>query len=167
MHKKIYKPLSDSDLDFFLNNEVDIKQYKNLTESYIRNMKNGQHTIILYPVNGNDMNGHWCVFSKINNNYMFFDPYGFKCDAKLKGYPKLLSKFKPISNTYRFQKLNKDINTCGRHCCMFIFLNKKYGVDTHNDYKLYMQELKKILGMDYDHIVTSMINRDAIPKELQ
>ncbi len=161
--KKKYIPLTDTDMNYFLNHEVDIKTYKDLDKNYINNMKNGQHTIILYPVRG-DNDGHWCVFSKNhnNNNYRFFDPYGFKCDEKLKGYPKLLSLFNPKSNTYRYQVLNDDINTCGRHCAFYIFLDKKYNVNTHTEYKKWMQELKKLLQTDYDNIVTSMINRDAV-----
>lgn len=111
--------------------------------------------IMLYQKRSND--GHWCLLFKENKNTLsFFDPYAFQMDEELKfsdfnlrihngiKVPHLThlieqSNYKLIQNKTRYQKMEKDINTCGRHvCCRFrmrSYSNKEYkslfkGVDS-------------------------------------
>jgi len=102
--------------------------------------------IILYQKRNN--NGHWCLLFKENANTLsFYDPYAFQMDEELKfsdynlqkhqgqqvGHLTALidkSNYKLIQNKTRFQKMENDINTCGRHvCCRFRmreYSNKEY-----------------------------------------
>ena len=87
--------------------------------------------VLLYPGDGKE--GHWtCVFYTVNNKGQrvieFYDPYGISVDnefkflsTKKKKTPRylanLLSKSRyPIEyNEHKFQTMNNNINTCGRH----------------------------------------------------
>ena len=90
--------------------------------------------ILLYQKRNNE--GHWCLLFKQNQNTLsFYDPYGFQLDEELKfsdynlrkhqgqqvGHLTALidkSNYKLIQNKTRFQKMESDINTCGRHVCV-------------------------------------------------
>jgi hypothetical protein len=93
-----------------------------------------QHIMLLYEMEENV--GHWVLLSKLDKDtLLFFDPYGLNVDEELavakynsrihKGQivPHLThllqnSTYNVEVNTTRYQKVLKDINTCGRHCAI-------------------------------------------------
>jgi len=116
--------------------------------------------------------GHWTVLFKATTTLLeFFNPYG----GLEQGYPddglehidlefrektnQLLptlsllmidSPYELSYNEYKFQRLAKGINTCGRHCvvrlwCRDLTLNQYYEMLTREAHKY---------GIDYDAIVT-------------
>ena len=118
--------------------------------------------------------GHWTCVNKFYGKIEFFDSYGGAPDSQLKYVPnekkeelgeteKRLTQlfreagYKVNYNPYKYQEVDTDIQTCGRHCCLRI----KTMLDGKNldDYYKHMQQLKKSRGMNYDEIVAFFIRR--------
>lgn len=118
-------------------NDAIIKSYPELYnyDSVEDLFSGGINKIIILYLNekdGNSMSGHWCLLTKYKNIVDFFDPYGLMPDSEIdwnskedriklnqnKRYlTKLLYNYdgKVNYNEMRFQKKDKNINTCGRH----------------------------------------------------
>lgn len=112
----------------------DLSNYNNIDEAL------GPYTscILLYETKLNY--GHWCCIFKVDKNTLeFFDPYGEKVDEQLKHIPQNMRKslneeiphlsyllinspYDVIYNKKKIQKLETDINTCGRHCAFRIVM---------------------------------------------
>jgi hypothetical protein len=180
--KKVVKciekiPLTNIDIKKYFSN-ADIYKYDDLryTQDLDELFKNNNYFFILYLV-GEQNYGHWCLFIKINENVVeFFSSYGDKCDSQLKYNSKELnqklkqqpyltqlvkkSKYKLVNNKKKFQKedTSGDVSTCGRHCCFRLkaFLNNNMNINT---YCKFMEILKEKMIMDYDKIVSLLINK--------
>lgn len=133
-------PLSDKDLLELNDNDIkiikygDLQNYTDIDEVF----KDNDKVIVLYEFDENW--GHWCCLLKYGNNVEFFDPLGkfiddsldviddkFKKKSGQDGYhlSKLLidSPYNLKCNNYPFQKNNKDIASCGRHCALRCILS--------------------------------------------
>jgi len=115
------KPLSDEDINKYMNNDSTIILYKDINDLFI----NSSNVFILYPITSNF--GHWVLLLKRNDNYIeFFDSYGIFTDEeykhgahiKKKYLSSLLIKSNPniklFYNEIQYQKWNT--NYCGYHC---------------------------------------------------
>ncbi len=161
--EKIYKPLSDKELEFFYKH-ANIKRYNELNDNIIKNMKNNHHIIIHLPQDSLN-SGHWVLLSKHNNKYHYFCSYGSKPDELLKSkefnIKPLLKKYKCSYNKHKFQNDNDlDISTCGRHVLFKILMFNEFNIKSHSKYKQIMDKFKKLMNMNFDHIVTTWINKD-------
>jgi len=138
--------LSDSDLLKICNNNIKIYTYTSLFQfNDIDDLfTEYDYIIILYQMR--KMNsGHWVSIyrDEINNTLVYFNPYGKKVDFEIslpdsfvkRNYlteliNKSLHKYKLDINTYKFQLLEKDMNTCGRHVAVRYFFrnysNREY-----------------------------------------
>lgn len=115
--------------------------------------------------------GHWIAMIQRNDKSVeVFDSYGIKPDNQLnyinsywkiklgQNYPKLTKLLidspnkKFIYNQYRLQKMNKNINTCGRYCITRIRL-KELSLDA---FVTLLREFAKKLKCTVDDIVTIM-----------
>ena len=171
----IETPMGDDDIHHYfpdakimkynvLNNYNDIDEL--LTEPL-------DYAFLLYEQSPNS--GHWCVISKYDDMYEFFDPYGETDESILKwesketneelgqGKPTLSNLFKKeknklIINNIDYQLENPDINTCGRHCCFRILnlINYNRNLD---EYHQLMNFIKKKFNMPYDIIVSEYITK--------
>lgn len=125
--------LTGKDIMDIVKGQVNIYEYKDLAN--YSNIDDILHTygacIILYELRQGF--GHWVLLHKVSNNTLeFFDPYGMYIDEELKfidphmrsvlgeDVPHLThlienSSYHIIENTYRFQEVKSDVNTCGRH----------------------------------------------------
>lgn len=126
------KSLSNHELLKMINNKANLLIYSELSKKKTIDQVLGKHgaCIILYETKKDY--GHWCCIFKLNKNTLeFFDPYGKKVDQQLKWidnnfrkhhnewYPHLSSlllksSYKLTYNNYKFQKFEKEVNTCGR-----------------------------------------------------
>jgi hypothetical protein len=110
--------------------------------------------------------GHWvCLIKQPNNVIEFFDSYGYPVDKQLKfvneqlrkdldtktphlSYLLYKSPYKVIFNDAKLQKLQKDINTCGKHVAMRI-LFKDIPIDEYTkilkSYKIPTDDLISLL----------------------
>lgn len=85
--------------------------------------------------------GHWCCLTKRNNIVEFFDSYGGYPDTQLKYIPKKYAKnshqdkeyllsllhrspYIITYNSYKFQKKQKGVNTCGRWCALRVIFRE-------------------------------------------
>lgn len=135
---------------------IPILKTSDLTRESLDNPYNA--VVILYESRENF--GHWTALiktfdsedfenGKLTECLEFFDSYGFKPDEQMKfiknskffnlnvSKTMLKSKERLTFNEHKFQKLKKDINTCGRHVITRIMLNF-----------LPLSEYKKILNTD-------------------
>jgi hypothetical protein len=114
--------------------------------------------------------GHWCCLWKQSpDTVSFFNSYGGYPDDSLKyipehfarisnqDYPYLSillnnSPYKLTYNEYAYQKLAKDIKTCGRHVCVRLFCREL----TDNQYHKFIKEYCKKYNVNADQLVTLM-----------
>lgn len=115
--------------------------------------------------------GHWCCITRNNKNFVWFDSYGLAPDQEFEFIPvkmqqildeqgkpltRLLTKLKHDGgdwnyNTVKFQQMKDGINTCGRHCCLYLYaflqgLNLK-------EYQNEMVMEKQKTGLSFDELV--------------
>lgn len=129
------------------------------------------YCIILYESQPNS--GHWTAIMRIDDNIEYFDSYGNKPDFPLtwskdinaslgQSIPylsQLLDKT-PLDvyfNDFQYQKENKDIATCGRHCIFRILCLTRNFYDL-KQYCNFLKGLKHKSNESFDDIVSYMIN---------
>jgi len=168
----IREPLDDAEIKHYLPDASlmvygDLSKYNSIEELL---PEDKSCCIILYQDSPNK--GHWVVIVRDKDEYLYFDSYGNKIDDPLNwvdvGIRKELNQLTPYLsellknkphkyNNKRYQKLNPEVATCGRHCIFFTLNNRMNDLDLQN-YKKLMEELKKKMNLDYDEIVSDYIN---------
>lgn len=168
----ISEPLDDKEMKYYLPHAPilvygDLEKYKSIDELL---PENKSCFILLYQDSPN--NGHWVIVVRDNDEYLYFDSYGNKIDDPLNwvdvGIRKELNQFTPYLtnllkgkphkyNDKKYQKLEPNVSTCGRHCIFFAVNNKINNLNLES-YKKLMENLKKKTGMDYDEIVSDYVN---------
>jgi hypothetical protein len=176
LEKIITDPLDDAEIRHYLP-DVKILKYSELTNyTDIAQILPQQidYCIILYLDSHNT--GHWVALLRYGKTIEFFDSYGGKPDSQLKWVncserarlgvaipfiTRIFNKavadgYNVIYNPKQYQKTNKSIVTCGRHCVLRILklIRERY---TLRDYYRYLTKLKKEYRMPYDEIVSSII----------
>jgi hypothetical protein len=143
--KSIYsQDLTGQDVETTTNGKCPVHLYKDLLKyNHIMDIigENGA-CIVLFPVKSST-NGHWIaiLYHKETNTIEHFDPYGFSWNVELSYSHDPITQqnilgqlyesaqqrgYKVIYNPYRFQRLENNINTCGKHSsirCRFRYLN--------------------------------------------
>lgn len=134
IQKNISKPLSNKEILKLIKNKANLISYKNIHDYDSLDELLGKYgaCIILYESRPDF--GHWCCIFKNDDDLIeFFDPYALYPDFQLKyldkkfrdktgqNYPYLSrlmleSPYDLSFNHYKFQKLKKGVNTCGRWC---------------------------------------------------
>ena len=126
---------------------------------------------------GNIKSGHFCAIKRLGNKIIFFDSYGGKPGNQLKyikdSYRKEtnqianhLAKLMYYSNydelhynQFKFQRMKKDINTCGRHAGLFLRFDKM-----PEEYKDIMDDLIDKLNIgsgNYDEL-SNLLTKNII-----
>jgi len=131
--------LSDSDLRELLGNDIPIIPYPELKNvSDIDDVFDEKGRCMILFLNSSPTSGHWCCMIRRPDSIEFFDPYGEspnhvvddvpmpflkKLDMDKPYLTKLLrAKGLPVYyNNCQFQKDNRSIATCGRHCAVRLF----------------------------------------------
>lgn len=144
----------------------DLENYNDIDELL---PNNNSHAIILYQTES-PTSGHWVAITRNFHNIYYFDSLGGDIDQPLEWNPDSVMKVNYLSrlldksaynvfyNTEKYQKEQKDVNTCGRHAICWIEMNKHFNYDL-DDYLEKMEELKELSGgKSYDEIVVSLIN---------
>lgn len=166
-------PLSDRDITNSLGGEVSIAQYPEIHIFSNVDDLMGPYKAVVILFESKKNYGHWCCLFKLDDKTIeFFDPYG---RATTGGYPddnlRMIPKdFATISNqeypylsylldisqydlTYneiQFQKREKGIKTCGRHC-VFRIENRDMSLYEYEDM---MDDLCEEFNTNYDGVVT-------------
>jgi hypothetical protein len=168
------KPMGDNDIKIYFPDAKiivynDLNDIKSINELLPKD-KSYFFLLIEQKVN----NGHWVCINKLDNKIEFFDSYGGKPDSQLSWIPmekreelgsdekRLTELFRKSGlkvnyNPFKYQEVDNDIQTCGRHCCMRI----KTMLDGKNldDYHKYMKQLKDSRDMTFDEVVSFFIRR--------
>lgn len=137
--------------------------------------------VILYVTENVDNNymGHWtCLLKTVddenNNSINFFDSYGMIPDTEKKYidkrylelsdqkentltqllYNEHLNDSSIEYNEKRLQKMNPDINTCGKHILFRLWLKEL----SMNNFQKFIEKLKKQFKLDYDDLVNKFVN---------
>ncbi len=135
--------------------------------------KDDTYAIILYVSHRESsvVSGHWTCITRHKGEISYFDSYGKPPDypidhwfednpeQQVKYLSKLLDKTKmPVFyNDCDYQSKADDISTCGRHVIFYLLNMLQKGRDL-KEYHDFMFDLKKKTGLDYDGIVSYMIN---------
>jgi hypothetical protein len=129
------------------------------------------YCILLYEQEENS--GHWVALLRYEGGYEFFDPYGNNVDVPLRwtdredrqelgqSHPYLTDLLKASGkqwrhSPYKYEEVNKKINTCGHHCTHRIYRLIHNKLDLR-EYKAYMDHLRERFDMDYDEVVSEFV----------
>lgn len=172
LQEKEQKALSGSDILKLLNGSTKIIKYSELSKfSNINQLLFGYNSCVILILSKENY-GHWVCVTRNGNNLEFFDSYGYFVDDPI--YFKNTSKYFRKHNgqdlplltylfliasyeyniTYndlRFQKMEKNIATCGRHVVCRI---KYKNLDLY-DYYYFL----KSIGDDLDKVVTLLTHK--------
>lgn len=169
----IEEPISNFDIMEYLNNNVSIIKYSDLNnyKSIDDVFKNNDNVVLLYELSDVN-NGHWVALRRDKNKNIiyYFDSYGDEIEDELKHASeraknkvdltknKLLLKLIDSDytidyNNYKYQKMSKNINTCGKYCCVFI--DSKMSID---EFYKYIKELCKEFNKTPDFIINEIYN---------
>jgi len=181
LNKELSEALTDTDLTDILGNSTrsniikysELNKYSSL-DQLLPNKK--CYKIILIEDSFNS--GHWVVITRLNNMISYFNSYGGfpsieldyigsgkndrlgqsnkKLNTLLEGG--LKSGFKIQYNKKQFQELKPGINTCGKHCLLFIIMNQKFNYSL-NQYIKFMDELVKHFKLSPDQVVSLIIDK--------
>lgn len=176
----IKEPMGDDDIKEYLPN-IQVMKYSKLKrcktiDDLLPNDKSC--AIILYENSPNS--GHWVGVSKYIDKdkkpmIEVFDPYGngdkdivnwqTPQDNRNLGISSYyLSNlchdcpYKVIHNDFKYQKSGGNINSCGRHCVHRLLMLLKNNLNLL-DYNKYMKNMKKKSNLDFDEIVSALINK--------
>lgn len=158
MINNINYPLRGSDIYNFFNKnhfkKPNILPYSTITEKPILTFDNGFCAFVLYESEVG--RGHWTLlfYDEQNDEYVFFDPYGYFIDDQLnwsKYSYSTTDKKKLIDflmntdddefeiNDVQFQKKESNIQTCGKWCCVRYWAYKN-GITT-KEYENYFKNI--------------------------
>jgi hypothetical protein len=150
--------LGDDDMNAILGDNLFIFVYPYLDDvKHIDDVfDNEGRSLMLYLVN-NINSGHWVCMIKKDNKILYFDPYGKKpdniidllddrkkdeLDMEQKKLTSLLknSGYDVFYNTFPYQKLGDNINTCGRHCALRLLHRDLSDIQYHNLINKYIKK---------------------------
>lgn len=139
--------LSDKDIQYLLNG-TKIWRYPELQGKSLNDIFDSLGRCIVLFLTENETTGHWIAIYKGFTNRKacihYFDPYGLRIDGGRgwltkkqlsslgQSYPiitELLAQADvPVYyNTHKFQEMDDDIATCGRHCVCRLYFRKLTG----------------------------------------
>ena len=172
-------PLTNTDLEVYLGKDVQnqIVKYSELAnynsiEDVLPTDKCYKILLIETKLNS----GHWVCICRYNNNIEVFNSYGCKpgiddfCHVpkltnlllgQIEPYlnkllNKALNKFKIIYNKFKFQKVSKNINTCGRWCVLRLLMMLNHDMDLEH-FIDFIKVSAKHNQLTYDELVSYVI----------
>lgn len=164
--------LNEKNIKKILGKNIKIIEYSQL--KYINNIDDifdDEGRCILFFATESNTIGHWECLIKQDNRILFFDSYGLGIDKcknyvskklliKLNEYPNYLtdilnkSGYNIFHNAVRYQKMEGDITTCGRHCCLRLLNEKMNGLQ----YRQFMNSLINFTNTtNYDQAVSKYL----------
>ncbi len=172
--KQLYKvDLTLDDVQALTRGKANIIMYDDLTidDNILKVIGPTNRAILLFPTEAGSVNGHYLclIYYKDIKTLLHFDSYGLDVQAELKystsrhvqrntlGY--LYNKlrgygYKVIFNTYRFQQMVNNVNTCGRH----ISLRLRFHYLNNNEYAKLM--LNQSNSPDYIVTIITLLKLD-------
>jgi hypothetical protein len=178
INERITSYITDNDIERFFGKEAskyillysDLSRYKSINQLL---PKKKDFKIIL--IEEKQLQGHWIAILRYDQIIEVFNSYGTKPSSELNLLSKhqkealnenvkwlnlllnkAIPKFKVIYNTKRFQKVDPNVNTCGRfvllRILMFLYFNQNL-----KSFIKFMNFLQLKLQLNGDQIVSSLI----------
>lgn len=164
--------LSNTDIDYILNPDTKINTLEQINEVFhIDEIFDKKGRCILFYRTYHQLEGHWIALLKRSNIIEYFDSYGSSPmetaktlnvseseDKKLNGgYHILLRKIRDagydmVYNNIRFQDMNNNVATCGRHAVLRLIF---YKLDIEQFQHL-LKNMSKDLKAKFDDIVVGL-----------
>ncbi len=166
MEDAVAYTLSDDDIRKLLGGSIRITSYPDLKDaSRIDDLFDKHGRAILFIPQQNEQQGHWTCMIKRKGTIEFFDPYGEPPEAQkdtiddaqlqqMRMKEPLLAEiltdnpYKIVYNKVQLQRLEDDVNTCGRHCVARL-LYHKYPIQKY-------REIIERTGMSPDEFVVKL-----------
>jgi hypothetical protein len=178
INERITSYITDNDIERFFGKEAskyillysDLSRYKSINQLL---PKKKDFKIIL--IEEKQLQGHWIAILRYDQTIEVFNSYGTKPSSELNLLSKhqkealnenvkwlnlllnkAIPKFNVIYNTKRFQKVDPNVNTCGRfvllRILMFLYFNQNL-----KSFIKFMNFLQLKLQLNGDQIVSSLI----------
>ena len=169
------RPLSDADIRAYIPNAKIISTSELDDIKDIDELLPNDKDVVFLLYQSKPRYGHWVLLAKYGDTIEYNDSYGGKIDEPLKWnskrandilenkpfitdlLTKAQNKYKIIYSVKDLQKESPDVANCGRFCIMRALTILKDN-QSLKDYIKMMNEIKKITGMNYDTIVSGIIN---------
>lgn len=166
LQEKEQRALSGSEILKLLNGRTKVIKYSDLKNiNNINELLFGYNSVVILILSKKNY-GHWVCLTRRGDILEFFDSYGYFIDDPIyfKNTPKyfrkindqdfphltalLLSCYEDYKITYnelRFQKMNPNISTCGRHVVCRIYYKNLDLYDYYNFLKNIHKDLDKVV----------------------
>jgi hypothetical protein len=166
--------ITDEDIDKYLGKGHVMKYNELVNYPTILDLLPADNSFKIILLEEKPNKGHWVALLRYGNTIEEFDSYGSSfqtelaylgkkvlnrlhestqiIDRLLKTIPK---SFHLVINKTKFQKLQQNVNTCGRHSILRAQM-MLLGYDL-KEYQDFLKRLKKQYGMSYDEIVSSFV----------
>lgn len=154
--------LSDNDIRKYIRNVYTYDELQHMKPNDLL----ARLPIVLLYLDSPD-SGHWVLICKVNSGIEFFDPYGINVDQEFKYLPfqntmpkylanlllELQKRYKIFWNEFRFQKMGKEIATCGRHC----IVRNMFNYLPIEEYKAVVDSVCKYNKITPDELVLNIV----------
>ena len=172
-YDKIKYFITDDDIKNNINSSTKIYTFAELDKfKTIYDLLNINIDYCFILMESNKNLGHWVVIMRYENNFEFFDSYGYDVKSLLKFTPKFMHKilgndynedFQNLINsinkggTYKYNKIKyqqelDNVNTCGRWCLLRIRLFLLNNIN-NKQFKEIMSKKQKDIRRPLDEIV--------------
>lgn len=181
LNEELSEALTDTDLTDILGKSArsDIVKYSELKKyNSLDQLLPSKKSYKIILIEDSFNSGHWVVITRLGNMVSYFNSYGtFPSkeldfigsgkNGRLGQSTKILnhlledglkSGFKIQYNKKQFQQLSPGINTCGKHCLLFIIMNQKFHYNL-SQYIIFMDELVKHFKLSSDQVVSLLIDK--------
>lgn len=169
--------ITDEDLELYLGNiNNKIIKYSDLDDYTFYKLLPHNKSFIIILSEDQPNKGHWVALLRYGRTIEYFDSYGQPPSYYIKKLSPeinnlvgnnglylneilnqaLVRNYKVIYNKMKLQKLDNDINTCGKHVLYRIICMKHYNYNLL-DFQKNMTRLMKKFNMSSDEIVTMFI----------
>jgi len=168
---KMNYSLTNRDIERFLGpNHIikysDLSKYDDIDDVF------GDNNFVVVLIESKPRTGHWTNLLRYDDGTIEqFDSYQGQIDGELKyvtntmkhnlheinyALTELLHKRKTIWSKYRYQKLDDDVDTCGRHILLRILMFVEGGMKLP-EYEKWFKMMKKQMKMTNDELVCALI----------
>ena len=163
--------ITNTDIENYLMNPNIVKYADLSTMDGIDELFNGGCYVIIL-VESEENSGHWCLCLRYDDDIIEqFDSYSWKIDNEMRyissdqklklneennELANILKGYKVVVSKYRFQKLNSDVDTCGKWVLLRIlmFILGRMEID---EFTQWFKKLAKKEGCSNDELVCRLI----------
>ena len=169
---KLNYSLTNSDIELYIG-EGHIMKYSDLNRFQNIDQAFDDNNFLILLIESHRNSGHWtCLLKYDDGTIEQFDSYGGKIDSELKFITSSMKRNlhenncvltqllrrsgKTVWSKYQYQKLDNDIDTCGRHVILRVLMFLEGGVEL-DQYENWFKMRAKKLDVSNDQLVVEFI----------